>query len=113
VEYALKFVGCPYVYGGNSLTNGTDCSGFVKLVFGRYDVTLPRQSREQAQKGRKISSSELKPGDLVFYAKNGTVNHVALYIGDGKIVHAANSRQGIIISKYNYREVYCMRNVLD
>jgi len=113
VEYALKFVGCPYVYGGNSLTRGTDCSGFVKLVFERFGYSLARQSREQAKHGKKISTSELQPGDLIFYARNGTVNHVALYIGDGKIVHAANSKQGIITSKYNYRDIYCIRNIID
>jgi len=117
VNYALKFVGCPYKYGGNSLTNGTDCSGFVKLVFERFadevNIKLERQSRLQAQQGRKISASELQPGDLIFYAKNGVVNHVALYIGDGKIVHAANSKQGIIISKYNYRDIYCIRRIID
>lgn len=112
VNYALKFVGYPYVYGGNSLTKGTDCSGFVKLIFERFGYTLERQSRLQAKQGKKISESELRPGDLIFYGNSNGVNHVALYIGDGKIVHAANSRQGIIVSKYNYRKVYCIRNII-
>lgn len=113
VNYALKFVGNPYVYGGNSLTNGTDCSGFVKLVFGKFGYTLERQSRLQAKQGRKVSESERQPGDLIFFANNGVVNHVALYIGDDKIVHAANSKQGIIVSKYNYRKIYCIRRIID
>lgn len=114
VDYALKFVGNRYVYGGNSLTNGTDCSGFVKLVYERFGYTLERQSRQQAKQGRKVSEADRQPGDLIFYANsNGVVNHVALYIGDDKIVHAANSKQGIIISKYNYRKIYCVRRIID
>lgn len=114
VEYALKFVGNRYKYGGNSLTNGTDCSGFVKLVYERFGYNLPRQSRSQATQGRKVTADELQPGDLIFYANSkNVVNHVALYIGNGKIVHAANSRQGIITSKYNYRKIYCMRRIIN
>lgn len=112
--YAQKFVGNPYVWGGTSLTNGADCSGFVQTIFKQFGYKLPRQSREQATVGKKVSESDLKPGDLIFFANNkNVVNHVAIYIGNSKIVHAANSRQGIIISKYNYRKIYCIRRIVD
>ncbi len=111
VEYAKQFLGNPYVYGGTSLTKGADCSGFVMSVFQKYGVYLPRTSSAQAGSGTKISSSDLQPGDLVFYANSsGTVNHVALYIGNGQVIHASNERTGIKISKYNYRTpVKCTR----
>lgn len=103
VEYAKQFIGNPYVWGGTSLTKGADCSGFVQSVFKNFGVKLSRTSRSQANDGTKISLSELKPGDLVFYAKGGTINHVALYIGNGQVVHASSPKSGIKISKYNYR----------
>ena len=104
VEYAKQFVGNPYKWGGTSLTKGTDCSGFVQSVFKHYGISLSRTSRAQAGDGKKISSSELLPGDLVFYSDSrGTINHVALYIGGGRVVHASNKKTGIKISKYNYR----------
>ena len=101
VEYAKQFIGNPYVWGGTSLTKGADCSGFVLSVFKKYGITLSHSSRAQANEGTKISASELKPGDLVFYGAGG-INHVALYIGDGKVVHALNSNKGIVITDYNY-----------
>lgn len=101
VNYALEFLGNPYVWGGTSLTKGADCSGFVQSVFKNYGISLPRTSRQQANAGSKISSSDMKPGDLIFYG-SPTINHVAIYMGNGKIVHAANSRKGIIISSWNY-----------
>lgn len=115
VSYALKFVGNRYVWGGESLTHGADCSGFVKSVYGDFGYTLPRVSRAQASSaGTKVSVSDLLPGDLIFYANSSnTVNHVAMYIGNGMIVHAANSRQGIITSKYNYRDIYCARRIIN
>ena len=103
VEYAKQFIGNPYVWGGTSLTKGADCSGFVQSVFKNFGVKLSRTSRSQANDGTKISLSELKPGDLVFYAKSGTINHVAIYIGGGQVVHASSPKSGIKISKYNYR----------
>lgn len=103
VEYAKQFLGNPYVWGGTSLTKGADCSGFVQSVFKNFGVKLSRTSRSQANDGTKISTSELKPGDLVFYAKSGTINHVALYIGGGQVIHASSPKSGIKISKYNYR----------
>jgi len=114
-NYAQKFVGNRYVWGGTSLTKGADCSGFVYTIYKQFGYDIPRVSRDQAKSaGRKVDISERQPGDLIFYTDNkGVVNHVALYIGDDKIVHAASSKQGIIISKYNYREVYCIRRVID
>ncbi len=104
VEYAKQFLGNPYVWGGTSLTKGADCSGFVLSVFKKYGVKLSHHSGSQANEGTKISASELLPGDLVFYANSrGTINHVAIYIGGGQVIHASNPKSGIKISKYNYR----------
>lgn len=112
-EYAKQFLGNPYVYGGTSLTKGTDCSGFILRIFEHYGVKLPRSSSEQANKGTKISSSQLKPGDLVFYAKGGSINHVTMYIGAGKVIHASSPSTGIRISDYGYRNPYCFRSILQ
>ena len=102
-QYAKQFVGNPYVWGGTSLTKGADCSGFVLSVFKKYGISLPRTSGSQSNAGTKISMSEAKPGDLIFYAKGGRINHVALYIGGGQVVHASSPKTGIKISNYNYR----------
>lgn len=104
VEYAKQFVGNPYVWGGTSLTKGADCSGFVLSVYKKFGVSLPHHSGSQANSGTRISSGDLQPGDLIFYANSGgTINHVALYIGGGRVVHASSPTQGIRIDKYNYR----------
>ena len=103
VSYALQFVGNPYVYGGNSLTNGTDCSGFTMLIYQQYGYSLPHSARAQSNCGTEISVSDVQPGDLLFYSKNGSINHVALYIGNGQVVHASSPSSGIKISVYNYR----------
>ena len=114
VNFALKYVGNPYVWGGTSLTKGADCSGFVQSVLRNYGISLPRTSREQAKVGRAINSSQMRPGDLIFYANSsGTINHVAMYIGNGQIVHAASRRSGIRISTWNYRSPARIRNVID
>lgn len=115
VSYALKFVGNPYKWGGESLTKGADCSGFVQSIYRDFGYSIPRVSRDQAKSaGVKVSESDLKPGDLIFYANNkGVVNHVAMYIGDGKIVHAANKRQGIIVSNYKYRKINTVRRIIQ
>lgn len=110
--YAQKFVGNPYVYGGTSLTNGTDCSGFTQSVYAHFGISIPRTSREQATAGKKVSIDSLQEGDLIFYASNGTINHVAMYIGGGKVVHASNRKEGIKISSYNYRTPYCARRIV-
>ena len=103
VDFACQFVGNPYVWGGTSLTKGADCSGFVLSVFKEYGYTLPHHSGSQAQSGTKISESELLPGDLVFYSNGSRINHVAIYIGGGQVVHASNPKTGIRISSYKYR----------
>lgn len=104
VEYAKQFLGNPYVWGCTSLTKGADCSGFVLSVFKKYGITLSHSSRAQANEGTKISTSELKPGDLVFYGNGkGTINHVAIYIGGSQVIHASSPKTGIKISNYNYR----------
>ena len=114
VNYGLQFVGNRYVWGGNDPHTGADCSGFVKYVYSHVaGVSLPRTSREQARQGTPIKSSQMRPGDLIFYTnRGGTVNHVAMYIGNGQIVHAASRRSGIKISTWNYRTPYRIVNML-
>ncbi len=113
VAYAKQFLGNPYVYGGTSLTNGTDCSGFTQGIYKHFGITTGRTSRDQAANGRTIEISAAQPGDLLFYASGNYINHVALYIGDGKVIHASNSTTGIIISPYNYRSPYKAVTFLD
>jgi cell wall-associated NlpC family hydrolase len=113
VAYALQFEGNPYVYGGTSLTKGTDCSGFTQSVFKSRGIKLPRTSREQAKGGKSVPLDHIQPGDLIFYTKNGRINHVALYIGKKEIIHASNPKAGIKISKYDYREPYKAVSYLD
>lgn len=104
VEYAKTALGNPYVWGGTSLTKGADCSGFVLSVYKKFGIKLSHSSSAQPKEGTKISASELQPGDLIFYANSsGTINHVALYIGGGRVIHASSPSTGIKISKYNYR----------
>ena len=113
VNYALQFVGNPYVWGGTSLTNGCDCSGFTMQIMKEYGVSLPHYSGSQAQMGTRVTSDTMRPGDLIFYANSsGTINHVAIYIGNGQIVHAASRRSGIKISSWNYRTPKAIRNML-
>lgn len=102
-EYAKQFIGNPYVWGGVSLTKGADCSGFVLSVYKKYGISLPHSSRAQANMGTAISMSEAKPGDLVFYAKGGRINHVAIYIGGGQVCHASSPKTGIKVSNAYYR----------
>ena len=101
-SYAVQFVGNPYVYGGTSLTNGADCSGFVQSVFANFGIGLSRTAASQAGGGTSVSLDSLQAGDLLFYSSSGSIDHVALYIGGGQIVHAANSASGIIISNAYY-----------
>lgn len=103
VEYAKQFIGNPYVWGGTSLTNGADCSGYTMSIFKKYGVNLPHHAASQAQLGKKVTLAEAQPGDLVFYDKNGSINHVGIYIGNGQIVHASTPKTGIRISNVNYR----------
>ena len=112
-QYAKQFIGNPYVWGGTSLTGGADCSGYVQSIFKKFGVSLPRTSREQAKVGTTISLSDAKPGDLIFYAKGGTINHVALYIGNGQVVHASSPKTGIRISNATYRTPSVIKRVLS
>lgn len=112
-NYAVQFVGNPYVWGGTSLTNGADCSGFTMSVMKKFGVSLPHSSAAQAGCGKSISSSQMRPGDLVFYAgSGGGINHVALYIGNGQVCHASSAKTGIKISTWNYRTPAKIVNVL-
>lgn len=103
VQYATQFVGNPYVWGGTSLTRGADCSGFVLSVFANYGIYLPHSSGAQSNCGSRISASEAQPGDLFFYGNGSRINHVAIYIGNGQVVHASSPRSGIKISGAYYR----------
>lgn len=111
-SFAQKFVGNPYVYGGTSLTNGTDCSGFTQSVFRNFGISIPRTSSAQSGSGQSVSVSSVQPGDLIFYASNGSINHVAMYIGGGQVVHASNPSTGIRISNMYYRRPSCARRYL-
>ena len=108
VSYALQFVGNRYVWGGTSLENGIDCSGFTMRILGKYGISLPHSSRAQPSYGTKISASEAKPGDLFFYGSGRSISHVAIYIGNGQIVHASNKRDGIKVSNAYYRNPICV-----
>ena len=106
-EFALQFVGNPYVYGGTSLTNGADCSGFVLSVYKEFGVSLPHSSASDRSQGYAVASlDEAQPGDLICYS-----GHVALYIGGGQIVHASTSKTGIIVSKADYRKILAIRRI--
>ena len=102
-QYAKEFLGNPYVWGGTSLTKGADCSGFVLSIFKKYGVSLPHSSRAQANCGTTIKISEAQPGDLIFYGNGKTINHVAIYIGGGQVIHASSPKTGIRISNVSYR----------
>lgn len=107
-DYALKFLGNPYVYGGTSLTNGTDCSGFVQSVYKHFGISLPRTSGEQGASGRLVDGvKNAQPGDLVWYS-----GHIGIYIGNEQIVHASNSKVGIITSNVYYRDILGIRRII-
>ena len=105
-NYALQFVGNPYVYGGTSLTNGADCSGFTQSVFRNFGISIPRTSSEQSRVGQAVDFADIQPGDLVFYA-----GHVAISIGGGQIVHASTAKTGIKVSPVTYRTILGIRRV--
>ncbi|MCR5624621.1 MAG: C40 family peptidase [Lachnospiraceae bacterium] len=105
-SYALQFVGNPYVWGGESLTNGCDCSGFVMKIYEKYGVKLPHFAASQANYGKKVSLDALEPGDLVFYWHGNMIGHVAMYIGNGNIVHAKSTKDGIVTNSVNYSTPY-------
>lgn len=103
VAYAQQFLGNPYVYGGTSLTKGADCSGFVMSVFSHFGISTGRSSRDQAARGKTIPVSEVKPGDLLFYASGSYINHVGIYVGNGKVIHSSTPATGICYAPSNYR----------
>lgn len=103
VAYSKQFLGNPYVYGGTSLTSGADCSGFTQAIYAHFGISIPRNSRDQAAGGSVISWQNAQPGDLLFYGSGDYINHVAMYIGGGQVIHASSSTTGIIISPANYR----------
>ena len=113
VNFACQFVGNRYVWGGTSLTHGCDCSGFTQSVLKNFGISIPRVSRDQARTGTKVTSANMRPGDLIFYAnRSGTINHVGMYIGNGQVVNAASTRSGIRIYRWNYRTPVAIRNVI-
>lgn len=103
-NYALQFVGNPYVYGGTSLTNGADCSGFTQSVHKHFGISIPRSSSAQANGGKGVSLGAIQAGDIIYYG-----GHVGIYIGNGKIVHASTAKTGIKVSSYTYRTPICAR----
>lgn len=113
VQYAMQFLGNPYVWGGSSLTNGTDCSGFTMSLYAKYGIGLPHSSAAQSNCGRRISAGEAQPGDLFFYGNGGGINHVAMYIGNGQVIHASTERTGIRISNAYYRSPVCVVTLLN
>ncbi len=113
VTYALQFVGNRYKYGGTNPNTGVDCSGFTSYVMRHAaEVELPHSSGGQSRMGRQVSSSEMRPGDIICYGSGKKINHVALYIGNGQIVHASTEKTGIKVSRWNYRTPVRIVNVL-
>ena len=113
VTFALQYVGNRYVWGGTSLTKGVDCSGFTMQVYKQFGYSLPHYSGAQAKCGKSIKLSEAQPGDLVFYGRGKTIGHVAIYMGNGQIVHASNKREGIKVSSVYYRNILKVVRILD
>ena len=116
VDYALKYVGGKYVSGGPSLATGTDCSGFTCFIYADFGYSISRTPEGQySGAGKAIDYSQIQPGDIVCYSSNGgkSCTHVAMYIGNGQVVHAANRRKGIITSKVDYEPIIGIRNVID
>lgn len=113
VEYAMQFLGNPYVHGGSSLTTGTDCSGFTCLIYKDFGYSIDRTPAGQLSgAGRSISMDEIQPGDIVCYGSS-KCTHVALYIGNGQIIHEANSKKGVVIYEVGYDNILGIKNVID
>ena len=113
VEFASQFIGNPYVWGGTSLTEGADCSGFVQSIYKEYGVDLPRVAADQAQYGTKIAVEDAQPGDLIFYARDGYIYHVVIYAGNGKTVEAMGTKYGIVQGNLNTANAVWATRVLD
>ena len=114
IDYAMQFLGNKYVHGGKSLSGGTDCSGFTSLIYAEFGYSLSRTpSGQLSGSGRSIDYSEIQPGDVICYGSKGKCTHVGLYIGDGQIIHSANSRKGVIIGQADYDTILGVRNVID
>lgn len=113
VEYASQFIGNPYIWGGTSLTEGADCSGFVQSIYKQYGYDLPRVAEDQAQYGTKIPVGDAKPGDLIFYAKDGHIHHVVIYAGDSRTVEAMGTDYGIVQGSVDKNEAVWATRVLD
>lgn len=113
IQYATQFVGNRYEWGGESLTDGVDCSGFTMKIYEKYGIYLPHSSGAQANCGTRIDSQDARPGDLFFYSNGGGINHVAMYIGNGQVVHASSAKTGIKISNAFYRSPTCVVRLLN
>lgn len=113
VSFALQHVGNPYRYGGTSLTNGTDCSGFTYSVYKNFGYNLQRTAYQQLCSTKSVKKKNLKPGDLIFYGRSkSSCSHVAMYIGNNKVVHASTESTGIVVSDYDYRKAVGYGRVL-
>ena len=112
INTAMQYLGTPYVYGGNSLTSGVDCSGFVKGIFAKYGYNLPRTSREYPSVGTQVPLSQIKPGDILIYKYGSRIGHVAIYIGNGQIIHAANDKKGVCIGNAYFIQPYMAVRVI-
>lgn len=114
INYAMQFLGNRYVHGGSSLVTGTDCSGFTSLIYKEFGYSLSRTpSGQLSSNGRSIDYSQIQPGDIICYGKGGKCTHVALYIGNGQIIHSANSRKGVVIYQADYDTIIGIKNVID
>ena len=114
VSYALKYVGNKYRYGGSSLTKGTDCSGFTMAVYKKFGYSLYHNAYQQLKETKTVKMKNIRPGDLIFYGSSKkSCSHVALYIGNGKVVHASTESTGIVVSDYNYRKYVGVGRVLE
>ncbi len=112
INYAMQFVGNPYVYGGNSLTNGTDCSGFTMLVYGNFGISLPRTAYDQGYSGVSVGLDNIMPGDLVLSGYDGQICHASIYIGNGQLVHALNESVGIVVTSLYIMPIIDVRRVI-
>lgn len=113
VNYALQFIGNPYSYGGSDLYSGVDCSGFTMKIYEAFGYSLPHSAESQSNMGSYVSLDSLQPGDLIFYGYDGYICHVAIYIGNGQIVHAATSYEGIVTASYQIMPIITARRILN